>query len=283
MSGGNRLEALGARWGQLARSTSLSFSQALAVELIYRWPLVQGLLSIVVTAVGLILFWLAAGSAAQKGALYNANTLAGYFLVASCLSAIHENRLAMNLSLGIRMGKLSAGLIRPYPFLLGQFAQVAAQSVVRLAVAIPIMVGLAFVVPNLRGVFMAATSETLGLFVMALILGLFIGWCTKAVIGLLAFDLTQTWGPELIYISLYAAASGIGYPPDLIQEPLATALPWLPVYYLIGFPSMILLGHVPIADVWVGLGRGAMVLASLAILMTVMWRRGMRRFEAIGL
>jgi ABC-type uncharacterized transport system permease subunit len=261
----------------------MAFSQQLQVELYYRWGLVQSFFGVAVGLVGMLLFWLAAGRSPQAGAVYPVGMLVAYFIVAAAQSLINDNQLSFNLSTSIRMGKLSAQLLRPYPYLLGVVAQAAAQALVRSVLVVPIMVVICLTSEPLRAVATALTSERLLLYLAALGIGLCAGWLIRIALGLLAFDLTQTWGPELIYLAIYSVASGLGYPADLLPPSLLAIVQWTPVYYMIAFPALVLLGRIDAASAGPGLLRGASVVALTAILVTFMWRRGTRRFEAVGI
>lgn len=270
--------------------TRLHYTQALSVELTYRFALLQGLFGVAIGSIGLLLFWLAAGraggsSGADAGqiATYTPSLLAAYFLAAGVLTTTQENHLAMNLSAGIRMGKLSAALLRPYPFLASVLAQVAAQATLRLMFTVPLVAILVLGVEPLRQALTASDPARFGILALAVGLGLIMCWLVNLAVGMLAFDMTQTWGPELIFMSMHAVASGVSYPSDLLPPVWAAAVAWTPLYYMIGFPALIFTGRLTAVAAWSGLGQGLLVATVMALVVGLMWRRGMRKFEAIGI
>lgn len=264
-------------------ATRLLYTQALSVELVYRFSLFQAFFGVAVGLVGLALFWLAAGRGAGTGAIYTPGLLLCYFVVTSAHAILQENKLSWNVSTGIRMGKLSASMLRPYPYLMTQIAQAAATATIRLALLAPVLVVLYFALDGIREVADSLTLERVAIYTATLAVSFFAGWMTRIAIGLLAFDMTQTWGPELIFISLYSLASGISYPVDLLPPALLAAASWTPVYYMIGFPALVLLGKLDHAQVAQGLGRGAIVAGVTGLAALILWRRGMKKFEAIGI
>lgn len=271
------------KWKSLAAAARLTYTQALSVELLYRFALAQGFLGTAIGFVGLVLFWVAAGRSAGADAQYAPGVLVTYFIMTSAHSILLESKLSWNLSFGIRMGKLSASLLRPFPYLLSQLAQAAATATVRVALLTPVLLILYFAVDGLREAVGALTVDRLTLYAGTLVVALIAGWLIRIAIGLLAFDMTQTWGPELIFLSVYSAASGISYPPDLLSPALLEVASWTPVYYMIGFPALVLLGRLDHTAVIEGMQRGAVVAGITGLIVWLMWRRGMKKFEAIGI
>lgn len=269
----------------VGRATAIHYTQALSVELSYRIALVQGLFGVAIGMIGLLLFWLAAapGPRSASGATYAPAALIAYFLFAGAQGILQESRLAYNLATAIRMGKLSASMLRPYPFLASVVAQAAAHATMRLILLVPLLGTVFFLVDALAPARAEFTAARLGWWLGAVALSLLCGWLTRIVIGLLAFHLTQTWGPELIFLGIYAAASGGGYPPDLLPEGLLRVVEWTPVYYMVGFPSLIATGHVAGAALTDGFARGLVVTALTGVVVAFMWRRGTGRFEAVGI
>lgn len=270
-------------WRRLLASTRLYYTQALSVELLYRFALFQGFLGVAVGFVGLTMFWLAAGRSAGEHAAYGPGLLISYFILTSAHSILHENKLSLNLSSGIRMGKLSASMLRPYPYLVSQLAQAAATATIRLGLLLPVFLILYLFVDGIHEIFAQLTAERLALYLATLTVSFAAGWLVKIALGLLAFDMTQTWGPELIFLSLYSAASGVSYPADLLSATLYNLASWTPVYYMIGFPALVLLGRIEGPAVIEGLQRGLLVAVVTGVIVWFMWKRGMTKFEAIGI
>ena len=75
----------------------------------------------------------------------------------------------------------------------------------------------------------------------------------------------------------------MAYPPDLLHGALHSAVTWTPFYYIIGFPALILLGRIPVAAAMEELARGGVVFALSVAVCAVLWRRGLGKFEAVGI
>jgi ABC-2 type transport system permease protein len=214
---------------------------------------------------------------------YTQSALLLYFLYASGHTIIQESRVSWNLSMGIRMGKLAASLLRPYPYLVSVVCSAAAFATIRFVILALLFAGVIALSDDLQAAAQAVSADTLARYVGVLALSLAIGWVLRIGIGLLAFDMTQTWGPELIFMSFYVAASGVSFPPDLLPAWIHQIVTWTPVYYMVGFPSLVLLGRVDGAAFDVQLTRGAVVFGLTALVVWLEWRRGMKKFEAVGI
>ena len=77
---------------------------------------------VAIGSIGLLLFWLAAVRDSQATA-YTSGMLVTYLMFAGGHAVLHENRLSFNLSTSIRMGKMSASMLRPFPFLISVTTQ----------------------------------------------------------------------------------------------------------------------------------------------------------------
>jgi ABC-2 type transport system permease protein len=262
----------------LVRASWLAFTQALAVDLTYRAALLQSLLGVGLSLVGLLAFWLAAAHGTNALG-YDAPHLVAYFVVSGAVAVLHENRIAFTVATAIRMGSLAAALGRPFPFLVNVLAQATAHALLRVLLLAPFLL----LAPLALEGRVAPLGAPLPVLAAALAVALACAWSAKIFLGLLAFDMTQTWGPDLVFQSLYFAFSGIGYPPDLLPVGLKAVVVWTPLYYMVGLPALLAAGRVPAADVTTELARGAVVAAAMAVVVAVRWRRGLAKFEAIGL
>jgi ABC-2 type transport system permease protein len=95
--------------------------------------------------------------------------------------------------------------------------------------------------------------------------------------------MTQTWGPELIFLSIFSFASGVAFPVDLVPDWIYRIIEWTPVYYMVGFPALVFLNRLPEPVVLSGLIHGGIVTALTCVVVALMWRRGLGKFEAVGI
>jgi ABC-2 type transport system permease protein len=269
---------------RLVRVSWLYFLHFLSVEIMYRLALIQKLASESISFAGITMFWLAAQKSGAAGLSIPTGALVGYFLASSLHYITQENELLGNLAADIRMGKLSASLIRPYPYLLMALARGLALSFIRYLIVGSIVFAIFFLVPVIRQDIVYEWSwSQFFLYLAVLALSLLIATLLKIVIGLLAFFMTQTWGPELLYSASVFALSGFSYPVHLAPSWLYDFIVWTPFYFMIGLPNLALVGLIDYNAVMDQALNATAVVAYLGLAALLIWRQGMGKFEAVGI
>jgi ABC-2 type transport system permease protein len=179
----------------------------------------------------------------------------------------------------IRLGELSPHLLRPYHPLARYLALALADKPLRLAMMLPIW-GLALLFePNAR-----PTSDPLSLAALplAIALAFLVYFFNQCCIGLLSFWWTQVLAVQDFWFGLYSLASGYLVPLELLPAPVTQLLLLLPFRAMLSFPVELLLGRLGPAQIAAGLGLQLFWAVALLLLMRLMWRRGLRRYSAVG-
>ena len=268
----------------LVKASIRHFGQCLSASLMYRGALILFLISEGVAYAGFIAFWYQAAEHNPTQKLYSGLGLVLYFLLALFHHGIQHHTATRDLGGDIRLGKLSYALIRPYPFLLHTVIKSVAFSVTYIILLVPLVMVSLWFTPGLAAEFGTHLSGTVMIqYAVALALSLVSGWILRVAVGLLAFDMSQIWGPDTMLIAVYSATSGAVFPVDLLPQWALKIAQWTPCYYMVGLPTLTIMGRVPEAEFWQLASRGVMVTAGVLVVMTLMWRRGIRRFEAIGI
>ncbi|NDE13412.1 hypothetical protein EBZ80_00580 [bacterium] len=269
----------------------LMLAQQLSVQLGYRLAFAQVALFEALGLAGTLFYWRAAASSGNSaGTLggYSTASIVVYFIVASSHMTLEESGLSRTLSMDIRTGKLAASLVRPFPFLIQPVAQGLAYSLSRLLMIGPVLLLIFAGIPQLRDFFVGVAQREgalawTGAYALSLMLGLACNLVVRLILGVLAFDMTQTWGPELLFMSIFFAFSGAVYPIDLLPASLVEALSWTPLFYMQGLPNLVAIGRITGDPLSAYLIRGVMVLIATTLVLVLLWRRGIRKFEAIGI
>lgn len=268
----------------IARASAVYFGQCLQAVLLYRSALLIFVISEAFAYAGFVTFWYKAASSNPNQTIYTANGLVLYFTLAMFHHSIQHHAASRDLGSDIRLGRLTYCIIRPYPFLLQVTLRSIACTATYTVLLSPLLLTAFFVAPSLWREFSLYASSTLVFqYVTALSIALFCGWFVRLVVGLLAFDMAQIWGPDTFFIALYYAASGAIYPIDLLPDWALILAKWTPMYYMVGFPVLTLLHRIPEAEFQAECLRGLVVLLSTFLVMLFMWRRGIKKFEAIGI
>jgi ABC-2 type transport system permease protein len=129
---------------------------------------------------------------------------------------------------------------------------------------------------------LATAPAQLALLVPSILLAWLITFALMFTIGALAFFLTQTMAIANLYFGLFSLFSGYLMPLDLLPHPIAVLAAWLPFRFMLSAPVELMtrsLDREALAALLGGQLAWAAIMLATAL---VLWRRGVRRFEAVG-
>jgi ABC-2 type transport system permease protein len=247
------------------------------VALTYRARLVL-LLSSALFPMLLLFVWLtvAAESTVPNG--WGSDRFVSYYLAAAVVNDIANSGISWSWDSDVRSGELSAKLLRPVSVFSQYVAAEAGQKIVSGAMLLPVAVVGAVLLQlssfqRHGGVILATITAVLVAFVLAALMS-----STFALIG---FWSTQSSNLYLVWWGLGAFLSGWVAPLALMPPALARVAMYLPFRYILGFPVEIALGisknSIPVGFLislgWIAIFGGAY---------RFLWRRGIRRYQAVG-
>ncbi|MCX6125353.1 MAG: ABC-2 family transporter protein [Proteobacteria bacterium] len=268
----------------LLHATAVLFGQCIQASLVYRSSLAIFLATESFAYAGFIAFWYHAAQNNPSPSSYTGMSLAAYFVIVSFHHAIQDHASSRDVGSDIRLGKLSYAIVKPYPYLLSVMVRCIAYTTTKSILCLPLIIGALVFVPGLWSSF----GSNLGLgnflqYILAFGLALLASMLTRIVVGLMAFDMTQIWGPDTMFIALYYIASGSAFPIDLAPPWLQGLAIYSPTYYMTGFPTLVFMGRIQPDVFWMSMGRGLVVCGVVSALLALQWRRGIHKFEAIGI
>ena len=120
---------------------------------------------------------------------------------------------------------------------------------------------------------------------LALVLAWLITFFTMAILGSLAFFLESSSSLWFMWQGLFFALSGYLFPLAFLERHaprLFHALHFLPFYYQSGFPLELMLGQHGRAAALQHLAVEACWVVGLGLLLAVVWRAGIKRWNAFG-
>jgi ABC-2 type transport system permease protein len=214
----------------------------------------------------------------QAFAHYTSADFVAYFLAALIVRQLTGNWVAWQISEDVRSGAMAMRLLRPIHPLVAYAASHAAAIPFRSIIALPVAVVL------LAGSGSGALTTDpvrLALVIPSIALAWLITFALMFAIGALAFFLTQTMAIANLYFALYSLFSGYLMPLELLG-PVANVARWLPFRFMLSAPVE-LLTRTQHRDDLVRLLGGQAAWAAISLTgALVLWRRGVRRFEAVG-
>jgi ABC-2 type transport system permease protein len=214
----------------------------------------------------------------QPFAQYSSADFVAYFLAALIVRQLTGNWVAWQISEDVRSGAMAMRLLRPiHPFLAYAVSHAAAIPF-RSLIAVPVAVIL--LVSSGSGA-LTADPVRLALAIPSIALAWLITFALMFVIGALAFFLTQTMAIANLYFALYSLFSGYLMPLELLG-PVAKIARWLPFRFMLSAPVELITRTQHRDDLVRLLGGQAAWAAITLAAALVLWRRGVRRFEAVG-
>ena len=179
----------------------------------------------------------------------------------------------------IRSGTLSMRLLRPIHPYFAYLGEHLAQVPLRGIMALPIAAILLFTLPGGR---FSSDPLVLALFPLAIAGAWGITFLSMCILGSLGMLMERSVAVFEVWLGLFAVLSGYLVPLTLMPDWLSAVAAWLPFRFQLGFPVEMLVGILPRAAVLQGLLVQWAMVALLIPLSMLIWRIGLRRFEAFG-
>jgi ABC-2 type transport system permease protein len=180
----------------------------------------------------------------------------------------------------IREGRISAYLIKPMNYLLYRITAYVSYRLLYIAVVLlPILALAVFFREYIR---MPARLSTWPALAISTLMAAGIQFFIAYAIAMLSFWILEISTIVFILYSFEYFLSGHVFPLDIMPAWLQGFLHWSPFTYELFFPAQIAMERVRGVALWEGLAIQAGWLLFFAMLARVMWRRGLRRYQAFG-
>jgi ABC-2 type transport system permease protein len=209
---------------------------------------------------------------------YSSADFVAYFLGCLIVRQLTGNWVAWQISEEVRSGTMAMRLLRPLHPFFAYAASHAAAIPLRSIIALPV----AFVLLASSGASVVTTDPVqLALLIPSIALAWMITFAMLFSIGALAFFLTQTMAIANLYFALFSLLSGYLMPLPLLGG-IGRLATWLPFHSMLSAPVELMTRSLDREQLTLLLGRqlGWTTITLTAAL--VLWRAGVRRFEAVG-
>ncbi|HVZ74274.1 MAG TPA: ABC-2 family transporter protein [Polyangia bacterium] len=202
-----------------------------------------------------------------------------YFLAVLIVRLLTSTWVIWQMSMEIRDGTLAAKLLRPIHPLVAYAAEHLAAVPMRALVVSPIVGVLVWVAHDRLAL---GDPRLLAIFLLSLLGAWLLIYFTMVVVGALAFFVDSALGVFDLWIAIHAIFSGYLIPLESLPSWIRGAAAVLPFRFMLGFPVEVVVGLLDPAaaarQLAVQWGY-VVVLASVALMV---WRAGVRRFQAFG-
>jgi viologen exporter family transport system permease protein len=218
---------------------------------------------------------------------YSSDAFIAYYLATLIVRNLTGSWVAWQISEEIRMGAMSMRLLRPihpfYAYASGHVAAIPFRSLVVLPMAVILLI-------STGADALTRDPLQLALIVPSLVLAWLITFAVLFMLGALAFWITKTMALLNLYFGLFSLLSGYLLPLPLLPSFIADVARWSPFRFMLSVPVELMTGRFedgvlhplePREIAVLMLGQLAWAIAMLALALWV-WKRGVKRFEAVG-
>jgi len=265
-----------AEWVAVYRA---AFAMTFGVQLQYRVALAIWLLGLVLTPIVSLVVWMtvASSSGGQAGG-YTAAGFAGYFLALLVINHLTFTWIAWDFEEEVRTGTLSAKLLRPIDPIHVYIADNLTYKIITMVVVAPVTVALALAFAPDADVTLANITVA----ALAIVLAGSLRFLVEYTLALAAFWTTRVFAiNDLYYVPLFFF-SGQLVPLTLLPDWMQKVGTLLPFRWMLSFPVEVVIGRVGITDILAGLCIQVAWIGAFAIIRTLVWRMGLRRYGAVG-
>jgi ABC-2 type transport system permease protein len=218
----------------------------------------------------------AAGEAAVGG--YTRGEFVAYYLILIVVNQFTFTTANWTVGDSIRYGDMNNVLLRPLPPVLDALAAELAGKAVFLLFDGPVVIGLALLLrPEVH-----LTPAGAAAFIPALLLAALLHFFAGYGLALLAFWATRADSLLALHDSLIFLLAGQVAPLALLPGLIRDVASWLPFRFMVSFPIEVLTGRLAPADLLAGFAVQIGWLALAAAVAWIVWRRGIRRYAAVG-
>ncbi len=209
---------------------------------------------------------------------YAAEDFAAYFLLVFILRQFTVCWVVQPLSREIRLGEMSARLMRP----LDPYWSFVADHMIALLMRMPIVPPVVLLGLILTGAFVKLSLAAVPLFLLAMAGAWLIRFNMHYSLGLVAFWTDQATAFESLLFTVYMVFGGALFPIDLLPPPAQAIIALTPFPYMIGFPVDAMLGK--LSGIELLRGFGMQLVWTLVFIGTrqLAWRHGLKRYSAVG-
>lgn len=252
------------------------FRNELSLNLTYKGNIISSFIVQIIQMITTVFVWRAIYSQGTIIGNYSIEEMTAYLVLTSLLSVIFSPSSGFRLSGLVRTGKLSIYLTRPYSFFWESFSVFLGQKVVQAFVLITI--GLLFLLFNTFKLTLPNIES-----VLLITANFFLLFTFLSVIGELSFWLIEMWPLRPIYNGLLALFGGVMFPLDLLPLSISNLIQYTP-FSLFGYVnSKAILGDLPSDSISNYLITSICWTVFFLLIYRILWKRGMKKYEGMGI
>lgn len=203
-----------------------------------------------------------------------------YTILASIVSKLVLTGIEKEVSVDIKGGGFSKFLIQPINYFVYRVYSFIGKKFLQTIILMVVVAGVLFMLRVTTG-FVAELPRIL-LFILSLCLAFAMNFFISLALSTIAFWTTEVWAIFTTFGLLTNIASGGIFPIDVFGPELQKFLSYLPFIYTVYYPVNILTGKIELDAVFQGFAIQTAWMAVFAIISTLLWRHGLKKYVAVG-
>ncbi|MCL5003887.1 MAG: ABC-2 family transporter protein [Patescibacteria group bacterium] len=248
-------------------------------ELEYRVASITWVVNGLVGTLFIMVLWLVTAKN-STGFPMSAPQIVTYFLLSVPVSRLTQVWSWDNMEEKVRGGEFTNFLLKPFAYLNFDLAENFARQSIRLLTLLPVMVVVfLFFRSEIR---LTENPAVWFLFFLAVLLGLITRFWYENVLGVTTFWLLDVYGVSGLFGALSGIFSGSIIPFSVLPPQLLALARVLPFRFFVSFPLEIALGQVEGISLFYGFVAGFAWILFFAIVFKPFFRRGIKKYEAVG-
>lgn len=247
----------------------------------YRFTTLMYRIGEVAETLVLILMWTAiysGGSGMIKG--FSLNEMITYFLIGSLCSVAVRNFLPSFVSRDISEGRLSMFLVKPIPYVkyvfFNEFGRAA------LAMITSVCSQILVITFFLDKIILNTDSTYISIMIVMVFLAFIIEWLIGFLVGTIAFWTDEVEGMQATIDRIKKFFSGGYFPISLLPTSIAFVGSYLPFAYSFYIPALIYLKKISIHEALWGIAVQIVWILVLSLILGIVWKKGLKKYEASG-
>lgn len=248
----------------------------------YRFNTVVSLLFSVINIMVTVFFWVIIFESGRSQSLnsYSLKNMITYYIVWNIVSAFNLSNSGFYLNRMIKSGELNSILIRPYSFTVANYFEQLAKGIIEI---IPKFLLVLVILPLIKE-YMAVNQDiinvlfALGFFVVSTISS-FLIW---SVLGCMSFWIEESEAIMWSFAVLFNFLSGMFIPLDFFPKWISGLAEFMPTATWGYIPAKIISGMYSFEKMSVLLCANILSLFVLALIVKIIWVKGIRHYSSIG-
>ena len=220
------------------------------------------------------------GQSSQVGGYSLAGMISYYLLITivDTLTAVNEDD--WQIAADIKDGNISQFLLKPINYLSYRLCLFFSGKIIFTAVSL-VPVGI-FIFCMRQYLVAPAGGSALVCFLISTVSAGLLQFFMSYTLALMAFWLVEVSTVIFMAFAFEYLAGGHVYPLNILPPAIEHVLNCTPFPYVLFFPVSVYLGQVHGAELWRGMGLQAMWLVIFYLISQAVWRRGIRKYSAVG-